>query len=160
MIASSVNYKYGGYGQLTNNYVRMLKYDFSNNSSSEAAVNQCRASHKCKPFETDARLDKLALGWAQDLYDHHKDNMWGITHGAWSKRFSAVLPNTRGGENIAFAHSIEEAIHLWLGDIFHRWNLLGSYTHAGIANVGFWWVHDFAVLPHSEEKNRNDFSIL
>ncbi|MGH3349928.1 MAG: CAP domain-containing protein [Nocardioides sp.] len=109
-------------------------------------ANAARADAGLEPLARDSALDKLARRWAHKMaadgsLSHNPDLAEQVPEG-W-----------RGiGENVAQGYTTGAEMHEgWMGSEGHRANILGDYTHIGIAFVvvdgGSWGVQVFAKYP-------------
>lgn len=104
------------------------------------ALNEIRADHALELFQSDARLDNLAMTWAASMAAS------GIlAHGDSAGRIARVYPNRASAENIAFGQrTAEQVVASWLDSPGHRANMLNPvYTSVGCGRVGDYWTADF-----------------
>jgi len=111
-----------------------------------AAVNAERAREGLEPLAYDAALQAAAASWASQMA-----TTGVLTHGDFLGRISAIYPNAPASENIAQGQtSAIDVVDDWATSPGHKRNMLGPYSHAGMASAtgpgGPWWVCDFVKL--------------
>ena len=108
------------------------------------ALNVERARYQLAPLGEDARLTSVATTWAREMAGQN----W-LTHGDFSGRLSAVIPNTTAAEDIAEgATTVAAVVAMWMNSPPHRDNILGPYTIAGSGSASaadgtLYWCVDF-----------------
>ncbi len=106
-------------------------------------LNQTRAGQSLGPLQRMPELDSVALTWANSMAAaatmSHNPSLSAQVPGGWS----------RLGENVARGYPTGAAMHDgWWNSDGHRANMLGDFTHVGIAFVAAggttWGVQVFA----------------
>jgi uncharacterized protein YkwD len=103
-------------------------------------LNEARADHGLELLEADARLDNLAMTWAQSMQASGV-----LAHGDFAGRIGRAFPNRACAENIAQGQrDSEQVVATWLDSPGHRENLLNPiYTSCGCGRAGDYWCADF-----------------
>lgn len=104
------------------------------------ALNEIRTDHGLDLFEPDARLDNLAMSWAQSMQANNV-----LAHGDFAGRINKAYPNRLAGENIAEGQkTAEQVCTSWMNSPGHRANILNpDYVAAGCGRAGDFWTVDF-----------------
>jgi len=106
-------------------------------------VNRDRAAHGVPALARSASLDAIAVTWAHHMADSgrmsHNPNLATQAPAGWRAL----------GENVAMGQPTPEAMEAaWMASPGHRANILGDYTHVGVAflvaNGQVWGVEVFA----------------
>jgi hypothetical protein len=106
-------------------------------------VNRDRAAHALPALARSASLDAIAVTWAHHMADSgrmsHNPNLATQAPAGWRAL----------GENVAMGQPTPEAMEAaWMASPGHRANILGDYTHVGVAfivaNGQVWGVEVFA----------------
>ena len=120
---------------------------FASYSSTLASlVNHDRAAHGLAPLARSSALDAVASRWAHQMAANDK-----MSHNP--SLASQVPSGWRAlGENVAMGQPSPQAMEAaWMNSPGHRANILGSYTHVGVAFIvanGYTWgVEVFAKYP-------------
>ena len=105
--------------------------------------NQARSAQGLAPLERAGDLDAIAAGWATQLrddYEQKDDRQAVLRHNpALAQQMPGRFP--QGAENVGFtvrtgapAAELAEALHTgYMESPNHRSNVLGDYTHVGVA---------------------------
>jgi len=120
---------------------------FANDSGTLASlVNRDRAAHGLRPLARSGALDAVALNWAHHMADSgrmsHNPSLAAQVPGGWRAL----------GENVAMGQPSPQAMETaWMNSPGHRANILGDYTHVGVAFLiakgQIWGVEVFAKYP-------------
>lgn len=105
------------------------------------AVNEARHDHGLDLLQADARLDNLALLWAQSMAANRI-----LGHGDFAGRIARVYPNRACAENIAQGQrNAEQVVSSWMDSPGHRANMLNAtYVLAGCGRADDYWCLDLA----------------
>lgn len=110
-------------------------------------VNAERAANGLPPLALNCYLNSAAQRHSNSMsvngFFDHNDPYDGSTAGS---RIVAAgySPYSAIGENIASGQtSASQVVSSWMGSAAHRANILGSYTHMGLARVGNIWTQTF-----------------
>lgn len=108
-----------------------------------ALVNQARAANNLGPLALDSSMSAVSTAWANQM----------AANGVMSHNpdYSSQIPSgwSRAAENVARGWSTPTAVHnAWMSSDGHRANILGDFTHIGIAFITAggttWAVENFA----------------
>lgn len=108
-------------------------------------VNQRRANNGLLPLSLNNALNDAALRHANDMTANNFFDHTGSDCSTPAQRISdAGYLWSRAGENIASGFTSPSAVvDAWWASPGHKANILGDYTHMGLARVGNIWVQTF-----------------
>ena len=115
-------------------------------------TNQVRYDKGLKGYARDARLDKVAMAWAQQQWKNGK-----MSH---NPNYSTQIPKgwQRAGENVASGYTYTQVVAAWVASPTHYANLVNDYTSIGIgfyeANGKRYWVQTFAKYPGTKQPTK------
>lgn len=96
-----------------------------------AAINIERGKVGLGPLRPHDGLMRAAQDWADEMA-----RTGVLSHGNFSGRIQAILPNTAAGEDIAMGQrSVAEVMKSWMDSPPHRANILGPYNVAGVGRA-------------------------
>lgn len=108
-------------------------------------VNQRRANNGLAPLSLNSALTDAALRHANDMTANNFFDHTGSDCSTPAQRISdAGYLWSLAGENIASGFTTPTAVvDAWWASPGHKANILGNYTHMGLARVGDIWVQTF-----------------
>jgi hypothetical protein len=120
---------------------------FASDSGTLASlVNRDRAAHGLRALSRSGSLDAVAASWARHMASagrmSHNPNLAGQVPSGWRAL----------GENVAMGQRSPQQVETaWMNSAGHRANILGDYTHVGVAFIvasgTTWSVEVFAKYP-------------
>jgi uncharacterized YkwD family protein len=109
-------------------------------------VNQERAKAGLKPLTSNAKLAKMAMDKAVDMYNNNYFDHNSPTYGSPFDMMSKYgITYSTAGENIAKGQtSAQQVMTDWMNSPGHRANIMnGSFTTIGVAYFNGEWVQEF-----------------
>lgn len=112
----------------------------SENEQIQQSINYYRNAFGKTSLEPHKELSRIALQHSRNMADSHRPNAFTLSHQGFGKRAAEAhsIGMLAVSENIAVAkgmgqQNISSIVENWIDSRSHRKNLLGDYTHTGVA---------------------------